>query len=223
MKLLFVGEGPHDIGSPDFPQPPRKATGVLFILARKICPAIDTGSLAYFWQELEILNREKKGSIDAARVAKAIVLAAHHGCAGTVFVLDEDKHPLKELEKGVERGLAVVGLHPTAVGVAVKTIEAWMLGTPSALAAVLRKTVAEVTQEYKPHAVEEMHPNSGKPEKRSKDLLAKIAKSGHRNDDTPFREEIAENADIDELKRHCKEGFKPFAERLLDEFGPRPE
>jgi hypothetical protein len=222
MKLLFVGEGPTDVGSPGFALPPRPATGVIFILSKKICPSISTESFAYYWRELQVLNREKKGSIDAAKVAQAIFLAARHGCDGTVFVLDADRHALEELERGVERGLKVVGSHPAVVGVAVKTIEAWILGTPTGLATVLKKTVDEITQHYKPHSVEDMNPRSGKGEKRSKELVAKIAESGHRDDDSPFREAVAENADLNELMRHCKEGFKPFAKSLLETFGSPP-
>lgn len=225
MKLLFVGEGATDIGSPNFALPPRRATGVLFILSRKVCPSIDSECSAVFLQELQILNREKKGNIYAARVAKAMVLAAIHRCEGTVFVVDQDNDEdrLKHLEEGIQRGLTALGsTHPTVVAVAIKTIEAWMLGTPSALAAVLGTTVNTVTQGYKPHAVEEMHPRSGKLEKQSGKLLTKIAEAGNREDGTLFREEIAANTDIDELIRHCKNGFRPFAEKLRRAFGPQP-
>jgi hypothetical protein len=225
MKLLFVGEGATDIGSPGFANPPRRATGVLFILSRKVCPSIDSECLAVFLQELVILNREKRGNIYAARVAKAMVLAAAHGCSGTVFVVDRDNDEdrLKNLEEGIGRGLAALGVpHRAVVGVAIKTIEAWMLGTPSALAAALQIAVAEITREYNPHAVEDMHPRSGKPEKQSDRLLASIAEIGYRVDSTAFREEIAELANIDELERHCKEGFKPFADKLRGAFGRGP-
>jgi hypothetical protein len=225
MKVLFVGEGQTDIGSPDFAQAPRRATGVLYILSRKVCPAIDAECLAIYWRELTILRGEKKGNIYAARVATAIALANRHGCEGVVVVVDREmtkENRTEEMEIGVSRGQLATGFpHPTVCGEAILSIEAWMLGSPLALATTLKLDTEKILCEYKPAQVEDFNPRSGKPEKHSKNLIEKIAAKANRDDGTAFREEVAENMDIDELCRNCKNGFKPFADRLRAAFGPR--
>ena len=162
MKLLFVGEGPTDVGTPNFALPPRHARGPIFILSRKVCPSIDNDCLGFYWREIPILRREKKGNIYAARVAAAMALAYEHGCQGAVVVVDresKDEDRLKDMEVGIQRGRQITNLNfPIVCGEAILSIEAWVLGSPSALASVLKLDMQEIVNEYKPHDAEALSP-----------------------------------------------------------------
>ena len=73
MRVLFIGEGPHDIGPQSFDPQPRPATGAVPTLSRRACPAIDEDSLALAWREIPILdNRQVRRGLDA-KVERAIV------------------------------------------------------------------------------------------------------------------------------------------------------
>ncbi len=58
MRVLFIGEGPHDIGHQSFDPQPRPATGTVPTLSRRVCPAIEEDSLALAWREIPILDRK---------------------------------------------------------------------------------------------------------------------------------------------------------------------
>jgi hypothetical protein len=189
-------------------------------LSRRLCPAIDEQSLAIFWREIPVLNLEKKHKGLAAKVGSAIILACKHGCAGTVCVADNDDDDgrLARLEQGMT---AAPDSHAIVCGVAVQSIEAWTLGAPEALAQVLGVEVALVQQTYKVRDVEEFKKSSGKADKRSKDLLEKIAALKHQTDSTEFRETVASYTDVALLQQRCPTGFRPFAEKLVTAFAPR--
>src|SRR5262245_60587402 len=135
MKVLFIGEGPHDIGQlGDDPNSPQKAAGVITVLARKVCPDIDEDSWALRWSRIVRFNPDAKKRRYHAKVSAAIVLSGRkYGCDGTICVADrdKDKNRLKEMEKGRESGLnSLGGPYPVVCGVAVESIEAWTLGSP---------------------------------------------------------------------------------------------
>ena len=226
MKVLFVGEGPNDVGSPSFAPRPSPVDGFVPRLARKLSPGISK-CVGLFWREIPVLNREKRKRGFAAKVASAIVLAELDGCDGTICVTDQDGDVdrLPAMEEGATRGLRTAKRgHRTACGVAIESIEAWVLGVPTAVASVVGVEKDQVLSHYKLAQVEELNPRSGEPKKRSKDLLDKIAACGNQSnakDSTPWREDIADAADIDELCTNCPNGFKPFAEKLQAAFGPR--
>ncbi len=227
MKVLFIGEGPHEIGhrlgshDPFNPQP---AGGVLPALARQVCPSIKE-PLALKWSELPLFRPDVKRAGLAAKVAAAVLLSARRfGCAGTVCVHDRDRDDtrLPELLEGRERGLrTVASSHPVACGVAVESIEAWTLGAPTALAQTLKIDPKKVHAVYAASHAESFFEKSGKPDHRPKTLLQRVAESGNRNDDADFRAEVAERTDPAELERHCPDGFKPFAAALRTAF-PAP-
>jgi hypothetical protein len=59
VKLLFIGEGRHDIGDPQ-PLQPRPAQGTIPTLARRICAKIAPESVALAWTEIRRFNRAAK-------------------------------------------------------------------------------------------------------------------------------------------------------------------
>jgi hypothetical protein len=224
MKVLFVGEGPHDVGSSEFAPKPQQASGVVPCLSRKVCPDIGIDSVAFYWREIPVLNREKKKRGFAAKVASAIVLSNKYQCQGTICVTDRDgdETRLGSMEEGIERGKSVVGNeHRVVCGVAVESVESWTLGAPVAMASVLNEPKANILKFYAPTAVEEFNQCSGKQEKRPKHLLKSIAEGKHKKDCVEWREEIANATDLDELCENCKIGFEPFRRKLVATFGPR--
>jgi hypothetical protein len=224
MKVLFVGEGTHDIGRPDFPAKPRLAAGVVAVLARNICPAIDAESVGVAWREIRIFNPDKKHKGWAAKVEAAILLARQYRCAGTICVADRDRDDtrLAAMDEWKQSGAkSLAAGHAVVCAVAVESIEAWTLGDQEAVAAVLGVKVDTIRKRYyKVSDVEKLHERSGKPGLRPKELLRQLAELKHREADTQLREEIAACTDVDALQKTCPKGFRPFAERLKAAFGP---
>ncbi len=227
MKVLFVGEGPQDVGSPEFAPGVRPATGVIPILARRVCPEIGDDSVCIFWREVPVLPLKKKKMRGwAAKVRSSVALAVKNVCDGAVCVADRDRDEdrLSAMGQGALEAAAVVEPdHRIVCGVAVESIEAWILGVPAAIAIVLGLEVAEIQQHYRMAEIEELYQNSEKGEKRPKDLLEKLARLKNQTADSRFREQVASNADVAALERNCPSGFKPFAEKLRAAFGPRPQ
>jgi hypothetical protein len=225
VKVLFVGEGPQDIGTPRFDPQPRPARGVVCTLARKVCPEIAADSLALAWREIPVFDKDARKRGLERKVARAIALSAiKFGCVGTVCVTDHDRDErrLSAMDEGRAQGLQVAGPgHQAVCGVAVEFVEAWTLGDPEAIAAVLEESASTIRQKYREAKVEDLYQNSGKPENRPKDLLEQIASLKRRKDCAEFREEVAAQTQVAALEKTCSRGFKPFAERLRAAFGPR--
>jgi hypothetical protein len=225
MRVLFIGEGSHDIGAPVFAPEARAASGVIPSLTRRTCPAIAEDSVALTWREIPILDRRKRGRGFAAKVKSAILLSAERfQLAGTVCVADQgrDGTRLPAMEEGRMCGLDLVRVpHVAACGVAVESIEAWTLGAPEAIARVLEMDPRDVQSHYRLRNVESFYEHSGKPELRPKEILRNICAEAHVQDSTELRTAIGECTDIEVLKRNCPLGFRPFAEKLEAAFGPR--
>ncbi|MCI0377260.1 MAG: DUF4276 family protein [Gemmataceae bacterium] len=223
MKVLFVGEGKTDVGA-EFAPIPRPARGVIPHLSQRVCPTIDAASIAYFWREIPVINDKKRARGLAAKVSSAIALALRHQCVGTICVVDRDRDTtrLNQMEEGGNSGKNAVGQdHQVVCGVAVESIEAWTLGAPTAIARVLKVDLAKVQSLYKASEAERFYERSGKEEKKPKKLLNTVTAIAHREDSLEFKEEVAQCTDLEELKRHCPTGFRPFAEKLTACFGPR--
>jgi hypothetical protein len=221
MKVLFVGEGPHDVGPPDFAPGVRAATGVMPTLAQRVCPAIGGDSVSIFWREIPVLPAKPKLKGWAAKVRSSIVLAVKNQCDGIVCVADQDRDA--DRLTSMNNGASAAGSDQKIVcGVAIESVEAWVLGAPTAIASVLDVAIGDVQKHYRLKDVEDFYQNSDKPEKRPKDLLDRIAGVKNRTAGTSFREEVAQRADVSELERNCPQGFKPFAGKLRAAFGSRP-
>jgi hypothetical protein len=225
MRVLFVGEGAHDIGPASFDPQPRPAKGAIPTLARRVCPAMAEDSVALAWCELPVLNEKKRTRGLAAKVETAIVIgASKFRVDGTVCVTDRDRDEprLSAMEAGQSRGLAVVGVpHVAACGVAVESVEAWTLGAPEALADFLGVDVRQVQEHYRLRDVEDYYQRSGNDDHRPKKILSRVLASAHQVDCAEVRESVAERTDIAALERNCPQGFRPFAQRLRAVFGPR--
>ena len=68
MKVLFIGEGPHDIGAPNSnPNQPRPARGTIPILARRVCAGIAPESIALAWREISRFNPSAQNAVTLPR------------------------------------------------------------------------------------------------------------------------------------------------------------
>jgi hypothetical protein len=221
VKILFVGEGANDIGAPtNIPGFVRPAGGTVCALARRASDVVGTDSIAMEWREVPRFSRNpsaKRSGYSGKIAAAALLAKIQYNCAGTVVVADRDRDADRnlDLQDGVERAAKSVKDHVTIWGLAIKSIEAWTLGAPAAIAGVLEVDVERVREHY-PRGVdvESLSESSGKPEYRPKQLLARIAQLKHQVDCTEFREAVAERTDVDELARQCPQGFAPFLQRL---------
>jgi len=215
MKVLFVGEGNNDIGKRSWPIGFARAQGVVSILARKIVPEIHHDSISVSRGQLDRLDRRKPAGLQH-KVTAAVQLARREGCAATVFTHDQDRNDAvrSSLAAGRDEIQQELPDHKVVIGVAVESIEAWTLGARSGLKAVLQVSDADLDAIYRPSRVETYFNSSDKPEHQAHKLLEQVAQLGHSSAGTEFRERVAAETDIDELKRNCPQGFKAFAEKL---------
>lgn len=234
MKVLFVGEGNHDIGAAgESWGQPRPARGVVPVLASRVCPSIqieggepaaskDADSIALAWHDISRFSPAGRKGFEAKVAAAMLVSSRRFDCAGTVCVSDRDGDGdrLAALQRGKERGLALVGAnHPVAVGVAVESIEAWTLGAPEALADELGLPLNRVQKLLPGKHVEALRESSGKDEHRPKALIGRLTALAHQVDSTPLRSAVAARTDIASLRNACPLGFSAFAEELQNAFG----
>jgi len=222
VKVLYVGEGNHDIGpAPANPNQPRTAAGPIPTLVRKIQPAISEDSLALAWRELARFNRDAKKRGYEAKVKAALLLAeSKFGCAGCILVVDQDRDEDRRtiLHQAAQTAPKRASSFPVVVGVAVESVEAWTLGARGAVAAVLGLDLATIERQYPSPHVESLHENSGKEEHRPKRLLQKIADLARRSDGLDLRTQIAEKTEVADLEVACPSGFAPFARAIREQF-----
>ena len=234
MKVLFVGEGNHELGPATTARPPSPTTGVLFTLARKVCPLITEG-LAIRWREIaslplnrKKLDRDLKRAGYETKVKRAILLSGLvFACAGTVCVVDGDtaaEDCMGGMLAGRDAALAELGKpHAVALGIAVLSIDAWILGARHAIAQELGIDIGELAKEYpRGKHIEELSGTSGNLGHQPKRVLEAIVQLVHRSDSAELREAIAERTEIQEIERECPKGFQPFAESLRAAFGAAP-
>lgn len=227
MKVLFIGEGRHDIGdsNPNFGEP-RIAKGTVPTLARRVCGKIAGDSLALAWAEIHRFNASAKKTGYRGKIVAAVMLAARKfGCAATVAVADQDGRTERSarLEEGVSRASQLFPSYPACYGIAIESVEAWTLGAPEAIAAVLGVDISLVRAQYPRGAhVESLLNRSGKAEHRPKQLLERIAQLGHMHDCTEFRETVAGRTEIPTLEVACPHGFAPFTAQLRRTVGQAP-
>jgi hypothetical protein len=223
VKVLFIGEGRHDVGDPN-PNPyhPRAAQGTIPTLTRRICPAIASDSLALAWAEIHRFNPDaRKRGFPAKLVAGVLVSTRKFGCTGTIVVADRDGQPKRqaELQAGAERAMELFRGHTVAWGLAVESVEAWTLGAPEKIAEELGVDVKLVVQQYPRRVhVESLSERSGKEEHRPERLLERIAQLKHREDCTELRQAVAERTDVAALAQACPQGFAPFCRSLRAAF-----
>lgn len=227
-RVLFIGDGEHDIGKPDWPSDAAfPARGVVPALAGRAAAIDCRASLAMHWAHPKLARFPVKRHSAATHGYPAKIRAAQLQVEyrtieveGIVCVVDEDRRPERHEVPGQAHAIATERC-PIVGGVAIRSIEAWTLGAVNALAEVLGTAAQEIRRLCPPGQVEALYEGSGKKERQPKELLMKLARDfGHRRDSLELREEVAARTDIAELMRNCPEGFAPFARALRVAFGP---
>jgi len=234
LKILFVGEGTHELGASHPGHGPRPAIGPVPTLVQRICPSLGAEHLGIKWTEIQRYSvNQKQLDRDIAksgyrRKAKSAIILSALGfkCDGTICVADADtarEDCLEQMRQGQTEGLEKLNNlgrhHAAACGVAFQSVDAWTLGSRGAIAAELGVAVESLRPYYPSKPVEELSNQSGKEEHQPKAILEKIASSHGRSADTDFRTAVAERTGIEELEKECPKGFKPFAQDVRQAFG----
>jgi hypothetical protein len=218
VRVLFVGEGPHDIGRHGpFDEREGARHGVVQILARKVCPHIADDSPALRWSDVPRFHPTKRG-FGAKMKAAALQAERKFACEGVVFVADRDRDDdrVRQIEEG-RRSLGDTAR--VATGIACESIEAWTLGALSALAATLGVEERAIRARLPGVHVEKLFEHSGHVAHRPKALLETVAELGGRSAGQDLRVDVAAETDPDQLARACPDGFAPFVASLRAAFG----
>jgi Domain of unknown function (DUF4276) len=188
MKVLLVGEGAHE------------RSGALEAFVRRLAKAPVECDSAPVSRD-DIHTHRGKGQGFFKRAVRWLLEGRKRGYDAVVLVVDEDGHPkrIDEVDRAQDE-MSITDL-PRALGVAVRTFDAWMLADEQALTKVLGQSVAR-----------QRSPESIKDPKQ-------ICKSLHDDAgaDISPREmyaAIAQVADVATLRQRCPKGFAPFAGRV---------
>jgi len=154
----------------------------------------------------------------AMRVRLAMINAKAFSYDGVIAVVDRDgkcnKDRIKELREGRDRAHEYGSLIPCALGVAIETIEAWILGDREALKQGLGFSPARPVAH--PEKIWGNEGSGNHPKDRIRDLFAQD--DSERSDPEMVRD-VVSLADPATLKRTCPAGFAPFAEEVETNIG----
>lgn len=191
MRVLVVAEGKHE------------HFGALENLLRKL-----GANDAVFEQERLSNSRihafHGKGQGYFKRAIRWLLEAQKHGFNALILLADEDGDQ-ERVEQMDKAQTTTQWECPRALGIAIRTFDAWMLADETALSKALN---CQVSRQPDPESLTD-------PKGRCKDLLANspndIAQSG-------MYAAVCQAADISILIQRCPRGFKPFAERVRSLF-----
>ncbi len=198
MRVLVVSEGEHEQG------------GALENLLRRL-----GGKEAKFAfdcvQRDDIHTHHGKGRGYVKRALRWLKEAKRREMDALVLLVDQD-HPeyrrseqVREAQEYCNPKVPALTL-PRAMGVAIKTFDAWMLADEKALTEVLGCTVA---RQHDPETISQ-----------PKKVCGRLLESGtNRMAQREMYAGVALRLDIEVLTKRCPRGFKPFAERVRKMFG----
>lgn len=222
MRVFLVGEGPTDIGGLAA-EPPYKSDGPGFIqpIVRKV---VGQG-VSFDGQKVSLLGKVRVRTLRQALARKAFVAAMLAEDAGSdllVFAVDLDRgsgsgrraaeSDLEARRRAIHAGCreAAEDKLACAAAVACRTIEAWALADRDAVA-----TAFGIARPIELPGGKEPEELWGRPRdpagNHPKFVLARIIGRKASRDDLS---EIAERADIAQLKRACPLSFEPFLAEL---------
>lgn len=211
--MLLVSEGPTDVGDPE-----RRRFGALRVLVRRVLEEhwkrdvdeweIETGYLP----RVHALSAGVSGF--ERKVELAIIEAEIRDCSTVVIVVDQDgaknKARIQLLEAGRARALSNghALAHSATVGVAVQTLETWLLADELALNQVL----APSPQAGAVAKLEELHGAKGTSD-HPKTVLRQIIGSASNEIDSPY-DSISSAIRLAILEQRCPRGFAALAKEL---------
>ena len=185
MKVLIVAEGKHEL------------SGALETLVRKL--GGDHAEFEFDHLSNPCIHTHGKGRC-CKRALGWLREAKKRGSDALVLLLDEDSQS-ERISQLTEAQNSVLFSLRRALGVAIKTFDAWMLADETALTTVLGH---QVDTQPDPESLRN-------PKKRCEDLLAE---SPNRMAQRDMYAAIARETDIGTLSKRCPRGFVPFANHV---------
>jgi hypothetical protein len=187
MRVLIVGEGTHE-----------EAGALQTLVERLAGRALDCQFRRV--REANLHAHHGKTSGMEKKAIRWMLDARKEGYDALVFLVDEDgyRDRLKQAERAQEDRTSDIG---RAVGVAVRTFDAWMLSDEQALAEVLGIAVGR-----QPEPELQKNPKG--------DCAELLANSNAEMSQREFYREIVRQLSIAKLSERCPLGFAPFAERV---------
>ena len=187
-----MSEGRHELGT-------REGDSALEILVRRLNGDIrQCKSKPVSKKNIHAHHGKGKGYFK--RALRWMLEANKRGYDALILVIDQDNRPERGQELTEAQNDTLVSLR-RALGVAIRTFDAWMLADEQALTRVLRHTV-----ERQPNPEEIRDPKGV-----CADLLDDSQVSMSQSE---LYSAVADAADIDTMEARCPKGFAPFAERV---------
>ncbi len=196
MRVLIVSEGEHELGDDSL-------EGALVTLVSRLLNLNENVSFErkkVSSPEVRQHTQQGKGGRYEKRALGWIRLAERDGYNAIILVIDQDGD--EERKQQFDRAQDDLRLSlPRALGVAIKTFDAWMLADEQALSGVLETRIDSL-----PNPESESDPKG-----RCKELRDTA------HSQLSLREmyaAIAERTNMERLKDRCPNGFAPFAQRV---------
>ena len=201
MKLLVCGEGTSEIGRPD-------QEGVIETLVRR-CLETDARRLIFDVVKVSQLPKDRTQAGEARRARQAADEARRRQCDGLIYVRDADGHHA-ERRRQLDDAFANLDV-PHVAGIAVETLEAWLMSDPDALRDVFRQSV------HVPPAPESLwgRPGSAGHPKFEWNRLCRTA--GY-DKGLSTMAAVADRVSLARVRAACPEGFARFHDQLLRVF-----
>lgn len=201
MKVLVVSEGEHEQG------------GALENLLRRLGGQEAEFVFDYVRRD-DIHTHSGKGAGYTKRALRWLKEAKKRKMDALVLLVDQDNPEYRRGEQlqeaqGYRNPKVPAFTLPRAMGVAIRTFDAWILADEGALAEVLGCAVA---RQRDPESI-----------RKPKEICRKLLEDGT----NPMAQrdmyaEVALRLDLHTLFKRCPKGFKPFAERVRAVFDCEP-
>jgi len=194
MKVLLVSEGKHELGSDE-------TEGALAILVRRLIDRhVEFEQEKVSNSKVRVHIRHGKQDGYTKRALAWVRYAEREGFEAMVLVIDQDNQPDRVRQFAEAQQVDSIPLR-RALGVAIRTFDAWMLADEQALSGVLEYTV----------------PTQPAPETITdpKDVCARLRDgSDYGMSLTEMYSAVAQRTDLEALRTRCPNGFAPFADRV---------
>lgn len=189
MRVLVVSEGEHELGGALNALVQRTAGKQFEFEAKTV-------------RDPDLRSHHGKGDGFFKKAVRAMIFAEKQNYEGLIFVVDEDNDPDRRRQIA-EAQLYIRVAIPRALGIAVKTFDAWMLADEHALRIVLGHIVQ---RQPDPEAIRD-----------GKSFCRKLCET-HRFEGklAELYSRIAENAQIAVLEERCPKGFGVFQNEFED-------
>ena len=192
MRTSLAGEGVHEVGDGD-------GLGALQALIGRLAPNLRIEEVR-FWKDRSVPPLHGRGGGFYKRALRWVIRAREDGFDALVLVVDEDGDHVRSTQFATAQDDPDFTM-PRALGVAVRTFDAWMLADTAALSHVLERVV---DTQPEPEGIAD-------PKDRIKAL---IDRSPVTDAQRTVYAQIAGRVSIPVLEERCPRGFATFAERV---------